>query len=157
MREIPLTQGQTTLVDDEDYGWLVGMGPWHAQRSRSTFYATFSQRNLGMHRVIVGVTDPKDQVDHEDNDGLNNRRYNLRVATHAQNQRNRGKQANNKSGYKGVYWDYRSNKWRAEIRVNGKRIFLGRFDDVLDAAAAYHEAAIKYHGEFAHLHGQLIH
>src|SRR2546425_1516194 len=94
-------------------------------------------------------TDPAVQVDHEDRDGLNNRRYNLRVATHDDNQRNRScqKRNNRTSQYKGVCLE--KGKWRVRIRVNGKNIEIGRFDSELQAALAYDKAAREHYGEFA--------
>jgi hypothetical protein len=92
---------------------------------------------------------PTEGVDHIDGDGLNNRRDNLRVATHAQNLRNRGKNKNNKSGYKGVYWHKATKKWKAQIKVNGKEKYLGLFDNPEDAHKAYCEAAKELHGKFA--------
>ena len=65
-----------------------------------------------------------------------------------ENQCNCDKQLNNTSGYKGVYRGY-NNKWRPRIRVKGKLLHLGDFDNLIDAAKAYNEAAIKYHGNYA--------
>ncbi len=92
---------------------------------------------------------PADQIDHIDEDKSNNRIANLREATNAENARNRGAQKNNTSGHKGICWDKQNQKWKAEIMVNGKGIFLGRFDDLNDAVRAYGAAAQKYHGDFA--------
>jgi hypothetical protein len=151
VRTIELTQGQVALVDDEDYDWLVAMGSWYAHRSRNTFYAKrrSGQPKLRMHRVIMGVTDPATKVDHEDCNGLNNQRSNLRVATTVQNARNRGKTSANTSGYKGVTWVKNDRRWKAQIMVAGKQIFLGNYTDPASAAAAYDAASIKLHGEFA--------
>lgn len=88
-------------------------------------------------------------IDHRDGNGLNNLPSNLRIATSTENSRNRRKNSNNQSGYKGVCWCAR--KWRAAIRVNGKLKHLGYFENVTDAALAYDVAAIHYFGEFAHL------
>ena len=99
-----------------------------------------------MHREIMNC--PKGlEVDHINQNGVDNRRINLRIATATQNRQNTSKQKSNTSGYKGVMKD--KTKWRAMIRDNGRRIHLGMFDNKIDAAIAYNKAAIKYHKEFA--------
>jgi hypothetical protein len=97
----------------------------------------------------MGVTDPMIEVDHKNNHGLVNLRNNLRSCSHAENQHNQQNPSNNTSGYKGVSWYKHVAKWRAQINFNGKRIHLGYFDNKIEAAIAYNEAAVKYHGEFA--------
>lgn len=92
---------------------------------------------------------PVDQIDHIDNDSLNNRIANLREARHAENMRNRGAQANNVSGLKGVSWDKKSRKWYAAIKCNGRMQSIGRFERIEDAASAYEATARRIHGEFA--------
>jgi hypothetical protein len=89
-------------------------------------------------------------VDHRNNNSLDNRRANLRLATHAENCYNRPKiRTKTSSRYIGVYFEKSTGKWTAKIRVNGKRLWLGRFNSELEAALAYDAAARKYHGEFA--------
>lgn len=92
---------------------------------------------------------PRNQTDHEDGDGLNNRWKNLRDATGMQNQANRGVQPNNISGYKGVSFRKSSGRYLARIGVRKKIMHLGSFDTPHDAHAAYMAAARKYFGEFA--------
>jgi len=79
------------------------------------------------------------------------KRKNLRSATRSQNCMNKGKQKNNTSGYKGVCWDNNAKKWRAYIKINGKRKHLGLFEDIEEAVKTYKEAARKYHEEFARI------
>jgi len=62
---------------------------------------------------------------------------------------NRGKQANNTCGYKGVQFINRSNKYGAQIKVGTQRVWLGSFETPELAAKAYNDAALKYFGEFA--------
>lgn len=94
---------------------------------------------------------PAKQIDHINGDRYDNRIVNLRLATPSENGRNRGPQRNNTSGVKGVTWHARDKRWQAQIWVNGKRIQLGYFIDIKDAAAAYAKAALELHGEFARL------
>lgn len=147
MKRIPLTQGLVALVDDTDFDWLNEI-KWTGNRKKYTSYAV--TKHTKMHRVILNAPDGL-EVDHIDGNGLNNQRSNLRLCTHRENQRNRPKNKNNKSGYKGVFWNSRANKWRVGIRVDRKDIFLGTFFCLIKAAKAYDEAAIKYFGEFAYL------
>ena len=103
-----------------------------------------------MHRVI---TDSPAHllVDHINHNGLDNRKANLRTATCAQNNVNRRsiKTKNSPSKYKGVYWSKRDNKWQVQICYNYKIRTIGQFNDEIEAAKAYDEAAMKYHKEFA--------
>lgn len=92
---------------------------------------------------------PAGQVDHKNCIRGDDRWGNLRTATHGQNQQNAGPPANNRSGYKGVSWNMREQKWRAGIGCNGERIHLGTFDSAEAAAAAYAEAAREHFGEYA--------
>lgn len=88
------------------------------------------------------------EVDHKDENGLNNRWSNLRECTHSQNVANQGPRKDNKLGVKGVY-RRKSGKYRAQINIMGKRTHLGNFDTLVAATLAYRKAAKKYFGEFA--------
>lgn len=155
-KEIPLSKGKVAIVDAADYEWL-NQWKWSASENRSgTWYARRSlgtrdeQHTLMMHRAILNVQS-KLHVDHINGNGLDNRRFNLRLCTPAQNQYNRGICANNTSGFKGVYWVKGHEKWQAQIHVNGKHYHLGFFDTAEAAAYAYDTAALELHGEFAKL------
>jgi hypothetical protein len=89
------------------------------------------------------------QVDHVDGDRSNNRLSNLRLASNAENCKNRKPNKNNTSGRPGVYWHSQAGKWRARIRVNYKAISLGLYDSVEAAAIAREKAEQHYFGEFA--------
>lgn len=160
-KELILSQGLVTLVDDEDYKWL-GQWKWSAFKVSENLFYTLRRGRMGeerrgksilLHREILqapsGMT-----VDHINGNGLDNQRNNLRLATHAENMRNSHLPINNTSGYKGVSWRKIDRKWGVHIGVNNKVICLGGFDDLEEAARVYDEAAKKYHGEFAKLNFQ---
>ena len=86
--------------------------------------------------------------DHIDRNTFNNRRYNLRPATHSENSTNCSLQKNNTSGVKGVFWHKRMQKWQVQINVKGKRIHIGSFDTIEEATRARLAKAKELHGEF---------
>jgi hypothetical protein len=110
-------------------------------------------QNLLTHRVIWVYHNcnlPK-QLDHIDGNPMNNKIENLRPASMSENQRNAKVRANNKSGYKGVYFHKTRKSYVAQIRLHGKPVRLGVFANPIDAALAYNVAATELFGEFARL------
>ena len=156
MKKIKLTQGKHALVDDDDFEFL-NQWRWCAHKQRNgIFYAvrssdTKQKRMMGwMHRIVLNTSKGM-ETDHINNDGLDNRKINLRVCTRSENLCNRARFKNNTSGFKGVSWYKPYEKWTARITVNQKTIFLGYFNDLQQAALAYNKAAVKHQGEFAQL------
>ena len=148
MKEIILSKGAVAIVDDEDYEYLNDIS-WHLS---STGYAhtTVSRRHFSMHKMIMRA-DRIQLVDHINGDPLDNRKVNLRLATHTENMCNRKMDKRNKSGYRGVCWNKKDKKFKVTIQHNNCQIHLGMYSDILEAAQSYNKAAIKYHGEFARL------
>jgi len=151
MKKIPLTQGKFALVDDDKYEELANY-KWSTLKKGKRFYAVRNtpspqRRLISMHRQIMNAK-PGQEIDHKNQNGLDNRIKNIRFCSKAQNQQN-GSGWGGSSEYKGV--DYRKKKqiWRARIVVNQKSISLGHFNSETDAAKAYDAAAVKYFGEFA--------
>jgi hypothetical protein len=151
MKEIVLTQGYVTIVDDSDFD-LLNQFKWCALRTRNNVYAKRSSYVVDlMHRLITNVSDDY-EVDHKNHDTLDNQRSNLRICTSSQNSANRLKSLKPTSSiYKGVTWDDYSTKWRARIMLHHAAVYLGSFDVEQDAAVAYNMAAVKLFGEFARL------
>lgn len=90
-------------------------------------------------------------IDHINGIRDDNRIENLRLCTFQENHFNRGKQSNNKSGYKGVSWHKQKQKWVAQIKIDGRNKFLGFFTDPEKAYAKYCEMALLHYGDFAKL------
>ena len=115
-------------------------------------YIRHGGRRLLAHRIawvkLHGAL-PDSHIDHINMNRSDNRRDNLRHATLSENNRNRAKQSNNTSGYKGVTFHCRTGKYQAKICINKRRISLGYFDDPSIASEAYQQAAKEHHGEFA--------
>jgi hypothetical protein len=121
--KIPLTQGRFAKVDPADYVWLsqfrwcvkVGLDACYAVR---TVQVRGKSKRIFMHRQIMN-TPPHLVCDHENHDGLDNRRRNLRNCNYSQNNANRRKRPHATSPYLGVSWDSRRQKWTAHIRILG--------------------------------------
>lgn len=166
---VRLSNGMVAFVDAEDFA-RVNARRWQALRSRNglvyaqTTWAVERGRGgkkkaISMHRFIACAL-PGQTIDHEDGNGLNNTRSNLRYATQRQNCENKVRSTNGRrrGGYKGVSFLKRAGKWCAYIcagplKPNGERkqVHLGLFKDPVDAARAYDRAAIVAFGEFASL------
>lgn len=153
---VTLTKGYTAVIDAADAP-DVGQWNWIAHEQRradGTVRAVYAARGtregplLYLHRALLGT--PGDvQIDHEDGDGLNCRRANLRPATHGQNMHNQRTSRRNTSGVKGVVWLKRERLWRARVNAGGREAFNGYFATFEDAASAVAQARRDLHGDFA--------
>lgn len=160
-RFLPLTQGESAIVDVSDFDAL-NKNHWHAAWNKPTqsYYAVRGssvheefgdkQYTIRMHRYLLGLgKGDRRKGDHENCDTLDNRRDNIRHATHGQNQHNKRLQRNSVTGYKGVTKRKGYNRWRAQIVFEGENIRIGEFRDPLEAHKAYCAMAAKLFGKFA--------
>jgi hypothetical protein len=154
--------GKIVIVDDEDYVYL-NQSLWSCTTNNERlFYAVRSRKNseggcklshIKMHRLILGITDPKVFIDHIDGNGLNNQRSNLRIVSNRQNMMNKSANTNTTSKYKGVSKPSRHNfgkPWRASCKGIDKRYYKDCSTEI-EAALQYNEWAKELHGEFAKL------
>lgn len=165
MKEISLTKGYSALIDDEDYA-RVSQWSWYAKevlRKDGSVGRVYAKRRKwegrtkpngdlqSLHRFLLGIDDPHVKIDHRNGNGLDCQKHNLRVATNAQNLRNRSKRVDGLSVYKGVgRWKNNSgySYWRTRISIDGKNLHR-LFDRELRAAVEYDWLALCHHKEFA--------
>ena len=150
---IPLTQNKFTKIDNDDYE-IVKDYKWCYHQGYAKTNITLpngKRKSLLMHRLILGLTDPKIQADHINHNKLDNRRNNLRSCNIQQNHMNQSSRKNSTSKYLGVSWNKNAKKWHSNIRFNNKRIHLGLYTNENDAAKAYNLKAKELFKEFANL------
>jgi hypothetical protein len=150
VRYIPLTKGLFAMVAAEDYE-RVSQYTWTALCSSKNAYACRNDRGKTVYLHQFLMNPPKGMVvDHIDGNGLNDRRSNLRVCTKQQNSFN-CRPIIGSSRFKGVHFFKPAGKWRARIRLNGREMCIGYFDDEIEAAKAYDRKARELFGEYAYL------
>jgi hypothetical protein len=135
MKEVRLTRGRVVIN--------FGMKCWRWQRNGN--YAVSGVGSFKMHDLILPTTKAGQFVDHIDRNGLNNQKSNLRHCTHSQNCANR--RSKNSTGFRGVY--SRNNGYEVKIKHQGKMLYLGVYNSIYVAAAAYNQKALELFKEFA--------
>lgn len=139
-----------TIIDSDDIE-RVGKHNWRLStaKERPDYAVTqIGRKNVYLHRFILEAK-TGELVDHINHDGMDNRKSNLRLATHRQNVAHQ--RVRSGTAYKGVQLRCDGKKWIARIQVDRKGHHLGSFATPEDAARAYDKAAILHFGEFAHL------
>jgi hypothetical protein len=142
-----------------DYNNCKKGQPVFVRKNHGYLIICIKNKYLRVHRVaflLMTGSWPQDAVDHINGDKSDNRFCNLRQVTNAQNLQNSKLSKKNISGFKGVSWYKRGQKWQSSICANSKRYFLGYFDNIEDAVNARRKAEEGLHGEFASHKGQLI-
>lgn len=157
MKQVPLTNGGFTLVDDEDYE-RVSQYRWFAMKDSSSppfwYVCSTSHPHIRMHRLIMGCTSGDGiEIDHVNHDTFDNRKENLEVASKSDNQHNRLKaRRDSKTGVRGVsYLPNFSNRspYRAFADFNKKKVYFGHYATLEEAAEAVKEGR-KRLGTYKH-------
>lgn len=137
--EVNLPVGQlVAMVDDEDFE-RVNQFRWRGC-SRKHYAQTVkmkagNRQQFAMHRFVLGISDLQIRIHHFDNDPLNNQKHNLSLATTLENCRGKvRKPKGSTSRFRGVFWDSRAKKWRANIN-------LGSFDSEEAAAKEWNRVS----------------
>lgn len=152
-RSIPVHPCSRAIVDESDFS-LLSKFTW---RLNTSGYAVADMKSpegkkkvVRMHRFILGVhfSSLKLEIDHIDNDRLDNRKVNLRLCTRVQNSWNSKPHRDSKCPFKGVYPE--NKKWLARIFIDGKYRRIGLFNTPEEAHAAYLKGARELCGEFAY-------
>ena len=145
MRNITLTKGKYAIVDDDDFE-RVSQFKWHfGTRGYAIRRECKSKRQIYMHRFIMNF--PEMDIDHKNQDKLDNQKSNFRLCSDLGNSRNRKAPITNTSGYKGVSWVPSRGRWVAYCQEKQ----IGYFRTKEEAANAYNKKAHELFGEFAHL------
>lgn len=99
-------------------------------------------KHFSIHRLVITTFtfDSNLTVNHKDLNSLNNNLENLEYVSIRDNTVHHRNSLTKKSKYTGVYWNKEKKKWAAQITINGKKIYLGRFNDEKDASIAYNKA-----------------
>lgn len=137
-------KGNRFYFDRDDFDLLAPF-IWYCNHD-GYVVARIDGTNITMHRFLLG--DTPIAVDHENGQKYDNRRFNLRSATNAENVANRKESYVGKSII-GVYQRKRYDKFEAAITKEGVRHSLGFFDNYEDAVRARLSGEITYFGEFA--------
>ena len=143
-------QGIEFVIDTEDHDKIKG-STWVANQSGGYLVARKNNKNIRLHRVLMGVqNDPEAIVDHINGDVTDNRKQNLRITTHQENCQNTTYHKGTEVKYPGVSRTPDLKKYRARIMVDGKEIYLGRFDNQEDAIEVRKKAEKKYFGKHSY-------
>lgn len=143
MAVIALHDGSLAQVSDEDLEAVLAH-KWYLKDGYPSTRLTRSKHTT-LHSFLMGPAPAGMVVDHVNRDRLDNRRENLRFVTRSQNCLNFTKRkAQATSKHRGVCWDKGKEKWRAQLMVDGKRVFCGMFDDEDEAGRAVELKRAEY-------------
>lgn len=166
MKEVPLSNGDISIVSDIDFDH-VSQFNWHVNEDKSGYKRVFRNLSVGGKRkhkrlarevaARAGLDISRFVIDYKNRNTLDNSRENLRCATNAQNLANSSKcrktsrRTTPSSRFRGVSWVKKLQKWKAQSTFEGRVVYLGVFSDEVEAAKAYDKFVVGKYGEFTNL------
>lgn len=139
MKEIFLTGGEVTLVDDEDYTHLISISRKWYTKNRGYVVCVQNQETIYMHREIAkrkGLDVNNNVIRHKDTNLSNNQKNNIYAATRSETSLDRGVQKNSKLGLKYISYSENERKYKVRIRRKGITVFSGTFKSIEEAIEA---------------------
>lgn len=158
------TEKFTVFVDKEDIMRLIELDKhWCIYKRKDLCYAITNNygrdengkykllNTILLHRFVLNYNkSDRRHIDHINHNGLDCCKDNLRIVGASENALNRnGKNSNNKSGYRNVFWNSQDKRWAVTLYRNGNRIYGGQYKDVHEAGRVAQELREKYYGEYA--------
>lgn len=143
-------QGNSFIFDSDDFN-KVSKHYWSVNSNTGYVSATINGKSILLSRYIMESVNESILIDHKNHILTDNRKENLRRASKSENCRNSKMQVNNTSGFPGVSWNKKSEKWVSYIYVNNVRKYLGTFDDKNEAIRERIKAEHRYFGDFSYL------
>lgn len=150
--EMRTSKGEPFLIDAEDYERVKNVC-WYI--NHGYVLGCINGKEVRLHRFLTECPETA-IVDHINQNKADNRKCNLRIVNHSQNNMNKSMQKNNTSGYVGVNYHKKNRKWTASISVNRHQIYLGSFDMIQDAIEARKKAEERYFGAFSFSESQAV-
>lgn len=142
---IPVSSTAFAVVDLEDVPAVLEVRTWGLDKDGyAQGYHPKLKRKVSMHKLVCDAK----LVDHANRDRLDNRRTNLRASDHQRNQLNRPARLKNQCGYKGVYFSKKNQNWVAQLELFSRKIHVGVYVTVEDAARAYDRAMFEWAGNY---------
>lgn len=151
-------------VDIDDLNRLIELDlHWNVYKRKDLCYAITNNygrdengrykllNTILLHRFILNDEIQSGMhIDHINHNGLDNRKSNLRIIKVSENATNRsGKNSNNKSGYRNVFWSTKDKRWAVSLHKDGRQIYGGHYTDVHEAGRVAQNLREQYYGEYA--------
>jgi len=157
IHQILLDTDKLPILIKHNLGWHVKWNiytkSYYPRATKRTFTSEgLQQEMVYLYQLFIEYDTKTEEVDHINHNTLDTREENLRVASKDLNDKNRhGKNRNNKSGHRNVFWSTKDERWMVALQINGKQTYFGRFkfEDLDKAGERAEEMRQRYYKEYA--------